>query len=131
MFLDASIVTNSGCILANYSLFLFLLTSSIVNYLAGFFLVQQMCCQVLVWLGQLYFHMFVPKALAPLFTTCNRFCFLSLVLIPFCLLYAQFKPTKGGSLAVTYTTIFCLPVSYLLPLNCNVPQTTLCIFSRL
>lgn len=68
MVLDASGITYSDCILANYRLSLFLLAPHIVNSLAGFFLVCEMYCQVLFWLEQLYFHMmvlvFVPSALA-------------------------------------------------------------------
>lgn len=63
--------------------------------------------------------MFVPSALAPLFTGCNRSYFLSLIPTPLCLLYAEFVLTKGGWLTVTYTRNFCLPISYLLPLNCS------------
>jgi len=53
--------------------------------------------QVLFWLEQLYFHMmvlvFVPSALAPLFTGCNSSYFLSLIPTPFSILYTEFVLT--------------------------------------
>lgn len=100
MFLDASGSTYSDCILANYSLSLFFLPSHTMTSVTGFFPLYQKYCQVLLWLEQLHFHMmvlvFVPSALVPLFTGCNRFYILSLVPTPFCLLYTEFILTKEG-----------------------------------
>lgn len=134
VFLDVSGITFSDCIIVNYCLSLFLLASHIMNSLAGFFLVYQMYCQVLVWLEQLYFHLmvlvFVPSALAPLFAGCNRSWFFSLIPSPFCFLYMEFVLIKSGHLIATFFLLIYIILAAPELHHRQVPQTDLHVFVR-